>query len=55
MVKEMLSLEIEEGWRFCCSGTSFPLMMNHTVGLELFAVTIPCRETFFVFSMFIAP
>jgi len=29
-------------------------MMKQTVGLELLAVTILCRETFFVFSMFIA-
>jgi len=55
MVKEMLSVEVEEGWRFCCSSISFPLMMKQTVGLELLAVTILCRETFFGFSMFIAP
>jgi len=55
MVKEMLSVEVEEGWRCCCNSISFPLMMKQTVGLELVAVTILCRETFFVFSMFIAP
>jgi hypothetical protein len=30
-------------------------MMKQTAGLELAAVTILCRATFFVFSMFIAP
>jgi len=28
MVKEMLSVEVEEGWRCCCSSISFPLMMQ---------------------------
>jgi hypothetical protein len=55
MVKEMLSVEVEEGWRCCCNSISFPLMMKQTVGLELVAVTVLCRETFFIFSMFIAP
>ena len=55
MVKEMLSVEAEEGWRCCCSSISFPLMLKQTVGLEQVAVTILCRETFFLFSIFIAP
>jgi len=55
VVKEMLSVEVEEGWRFCCSSIFFPLMIKQPVGLELLAVSILCRETFFIFSMFIAP
>jgi hypothetical protein len=47
VVKEMLSVEVEEGWKCCCSSISFPLIMKQTVGLELVAVTILCREPFF--------
>jgi hypothetical protein len=54
MVKEVLSVEVG-GWKCCCSSISFPLMMKQAVGLELVAVTILYRETFCVFSMFIAP